>query len=119
MLSTAYRKWIELDLPVKSGSSKRIDGRFSIRDGWTLLLSCGGQSAESITVTGKHYNDSLSLLTAIALDVLQRVGPVENGVPDRRLGYAGTIGDVQAWGAHGILCSPDDVVLDTGEDDDQ
>ncbi len=100
-----YRKIVELDVMTRVGD--RIDGRFLIRDGWTLSGHLMG-SADSVELTGPSSNARLDIQTARDLDVLQRVGPVENGRPDRNLGYVGLRGCMGIFNDRGLVVTEAD-----------
>ena len=102
----AYRGWIEFDVVDPDGT--RHDGRFVIAPRWTVLTQSLSGKAASVELVGPTQNDRLGVATARALDVLQRVGPIEGrpdwpGYPDRRLGYVGIVGCILCWDEHGLV----------------
>ena len=106
-LRFAYRGFVELRLITPLGC--RIDGRFRIRAGWTVLHDgASSGSTQGVEVLGPSIDAQLDVATAIDLDVLLRVGPLESGRPDYRLGYAGSVGDLRLMGEAGLVITPAD-----------
>ncbi len=100
-----YRKIIELDVTTRRG--RRIDGRFIIREGWTLIGRITGD-ADGVRLDGPSRRAELDVEIALDLDVLQRVGPIEDGRPDRDLGYVGYRGCLGIFDDRGIVITDAD-----------
>ncbi len=101
----AYRSICELDVTTRRG--RRIDGRFIIREGWTLIGRITG-GADEVRLDGPSRRAELDVEVALDLDVLQRVGPIEDGRPDTRLGCVGEVGCLILSGEFGLILTEED-----------